>query len=740
MSLKKRLQSFKEKFKSGKKVKQKNPEERFEIEKLSISETNVLSKSDIKEQDFEKKVFIQDDQANIARVSKDAGQDTDLAPASKDSIHDTDFAPVENTLITAEMSIKETIDTSSGDIFFAEDFKIEEIQNESKIQVGDEVSTVNQGEIISSKKVVYIEIDDEVTSVYDKIKNLRIRHVYLVIPQRAVVFQSIVNLKILKKKSEEIGQNLYVITNDKNGAYLCQQVGITVYDKAENEDRPAIFSSEDEDEKIRISPLKASVNSVVDETPTRLAEKKVSIPEILAAERNRKKFFGGMRGGNDFRNEKLSPVTFKPENKDESKKKPRLVLVAPNKQALIGLGVFSVFILLVIFYIALPGATLYLTPTASILEKSVNVTLADYEINKAEIEASTSHMIPSKKMAIRVERAIQYQSTGKKLSPNASNASGKLTIINNSDRDWGLVQKTRFQTNDGLVFRITNDVTVPASSTTGPGKLEAYVVADPVDAFGQVIGERGNIGPAKFFLPGLSESNRALLSAESTASMAGGITSFTPEVTEEDIEASKAKLSETLMKAVEDELKAEIVRQNETSKTDYILLTGINAIEVGKVVTNPILAQPGQELPQFEVSGYITASAYAYSKSEMNALLTQELTLKKSPQKKLVKINEDSISYQIFEKDSVRNKIKITANIKGIEEFDLDPEKENGARLISKIKEHILGKDIEDARNYIQNLPEINKVEIEMWPAWSPTIPTVADNIDIEIRDAISVD
>ena len=737
MFLKKRLQSLTEKLKSKKQtsgrfekdVKIKDLDE--EIDKLSISD-NIEASPD-KNLDV---APVEDTEPveNVAPVEEPAPSEKPTEPFEKT------IAPVEEAIATAEFSVKETIEESTNEVFFAEDFKIEEIQSESKIQVSDGIPSTDRTEVISAKKIIYIEIDDEVTSVYDKIKNLRIKHVYLVIPQRAVVFQSIVNLKILKKKSEEIGQNLYVITNDKNGAYLCEQVGITVYDKASDEDRPVLFSSEDEDERVRISPLKASVNSVVDETPTRLSEKKLSIPEILATERNKRKFFGGSRGANDFRNEKLSPVTLKPENKDENKKKSRLVLVAPNKQALIGLGAFSVLILLVIFYIALPGATLYLTPAAGILEKSVNVTLADYEINKAEIESSTSHMIPSKKLNIRVERAIQYQSTGKKLSPNASNASGKLTIINNSDKPWGLVQKTRFQTNDGLVYRITNDVTVPAASTAGAGKLEAYVVADAVDAFGQVIGERGNIGPAKFFLPGLGESNRALLNAESTAKMAGGITSFTSEIKEEDIEASKTRLSETLVKAVEDELKAQLIQQNETSKTDYILLTGVNAIEVGTVVTNPILAQAGQEIAQFEVSGYITASAYAYSKSEMNALLTQELTLKKSPQKKLVKINEDSISYQIFEKDTVRNKIKITANIKGIEEFDLDPEKENGARLITKIKEHILGKNIEDARNYIQNLPEINKVEIEMWPAWSPTIPTVADNIDIEVRDAITVD
>jgi hypothetical protein len=199
-------------------------------------------------------------------------------------------------------------------------------------------------------------------------------------------------------------------------------------------------------------------------------------------------------------------------------------------------------------------------------------------------------------------------------------------------------------------------------------------------------------------------------------------------------------LAETLYKAVEEELKNEVGKKNDLADADYILLVGEDAISTGEVTINPIPAIEGENIDMFEISGFVTASGYCYSQSEMVNLLTQELSLKKSPQKKLIRVNEDTITYRIFERDSVRSKIKITANIKGIEEFDIDPEKENGARLINKIKEHILGKDIEDAKNYIQNLPEVNKVEIESWPAWSPTVPTVPDNIDIEIRDAVMVE
>ena len=55
---------------------------------------------------------------------------------------------------------------------------------------------------ISKRKVLYVELDEEITSVYERIERLNYKDVYLVVPERAVLFQSVVNLSILKKKMD----------------------------------------------------------------------------------------------------------------------------------------------------------------------------------------------------------------------------------------------------------------------------------------------------------------------------------------------------------------------------------------------------------------------------------------------------------------------------------------------------------------------------------------------------------
>lgn len=606
--------------------------------------------------------------------------------------------------------------------------KVKDLQNEVKQEAGSEVIR-DETQVVSTKKVVYAEIDDEVTTIYDKFKNIPGKHIYIVVPQRSSVFQSVVNLKILKRKAEDSDKKIYLITNDKNGVHLAQKIGIEVYNKANAEGKPALFSTETSDERLRITPLKASVNAIEEETPTRLSEKKLSISEILSKAKNKT----------------VSVFKIKPSEKqkvEREKAKSKFVIVAPNRHALIGLVSVSLIILLIIVYIALPGVTVYLTPMASVLEKSVNITLADQQKNRGELETHPSHMIASFPITTKVNKTITHYATGKKFSERGKNSSGKITIINTTSDPWPLIAKTRFQTSEGVVFRIPAAATVPAATNSGTGKLEVVVTADQVDGDGIVIGERGNIGPSRFFLPGLQEDSRSKLYAESTEPMAGGVTDFITYIKAEDVEAAKIRLKEELVKDAVKQLKVAVQQKAELtgSKNAYSLLEGEQAVKVGEPKVSIAPNLENKEVAEFTVSGELDVQGVYYDHEAMVEILKNELLVKKSPSKELLRINENSTTYKIFEWDEATGKIKLTANIKGIEQYEIDPEVESGARLLEKIREHIAGSDIEEAKIYIQNLPEINKVEIESWPAWSPTVPSIMDNIEFEIRDAVKVE
>lgn len=60
------------------------------------------------------------------------------------------------------------------------------------------------------KKIIYIELDDELTAVYEKLKAVKGSEVYIVCPKQSLLFQSIVNLKILRRKAERLGKTIFL--------------------------------------------------------------------------------------------------------------------------------------------------------------------------------------------------------------------------------------------------------------------------------------------------------------------------------------------------------------------------------------------------------------------------------------------------------------------------------------------------------------------------------------------------
>lgn len=67
---------------------------------------------------------------------------------------------------------------------------------------------------MASKDTVYIEIDEDITSVINKVQSSDDKVVALVLPKRATVFQSTINMKLLKKAAATAHKSLVLITSD----------------------------------------------------------------------------------------------------------------------------------------------------------------------------------------------------------------------------------------------------------------------------------------------------------------------------------------------------------------------------------------------------------------------------------------------------------------------------------------------------------------------------------------------
>jgi hypothetical protein len=88
------------------------------------------------------------------------------------------------------------------------------------------------------KDILYIEIDDEITAIIDKVRSSDGRIVALVLPKRATVLQSIVNIKLLKRSAENAKKHIVLITSEASLLPLAGAVGMHVASSLQS--KPAI--------------------------------------------------------------------------------------------------------------------------------------------------------------------------------------------------------------------------------------------------------------------------------------------------------------------------------------------------------------------------------------------------------------------------------------------------------------------------------------------------------------------
>ena len=98
-------------------------------------------------------------------------------------------------------------------------------------------------------------------------------------------------------------------------------------------------------------------------------------------------------------------------------------------------------------------------------------------------------------------------------------------------------------------------------------------------------------------------------------------------------------------------------------------------------------------------------------------------------------LNPDNVSYEVIEENPDLGQIKVTATIKGIEEYVIEPSSEAGLRFGSKLKEKVLGLSVADAENLIGNMPEVDAVKIKPWPVWIHNLPRIPEGIDIKLME-----
>ena len=85
-------------------------------------------------------------------------------------------------------------------------------------------------------KLIYLELEEEITSVIDKVGKISDNSITLVVPKGANLIQSIVNLKLLRKHAEMEGKEITVVTSDQVGVNLAKRAGLAAQQRVQHGD------------------------------------------------------------------------------------------------------------------------------------------------------------------------------------------------------------------------------------------------------------------------------------------------------------------------------------------------------------------------------------------------------------------------------------------------------------------------------------------------------------------------
>lgn len=589
---------------------------------------------------------------------------------------------------------------------------------------------------MKERKIIFIEIDDEITTILGKIEKSKVDAIALVFPEKALIFESIINIKLLFEKLKEQKKDVHVVTKDAAGKKLLEKAGFIFY-KMPTKKLPKREEGKG-NSFVRVQKLKPG-NMLL--KPIKTNFKKVSLTELIAQEEKKKKTQEPKKKRDVGKELHLESSEFKMWSE-------KLLSLTIKRRNFILFLIGAIGIFLIIGYVALPSASVKIRPASNIIEKTTNILLVDRERKKNLSGPEKAHAIATFPVETIIEKTEEFPATGEVFT--GSNARGKIKIYNERLKPWILVEKTRFQTEDGIIFRTEEKITVPGASYSMvrdengklsqekiPGNMIISIVADEMDAEKKLVGERGNISEnAHLFIPALDAASQKIIYGKSVENFTGGVTEAYRILTQADLDTATKKIKEHIETTVQKEFQA-AVRQQNIDKSLNLVLFGDKKFVIYKFLElNLPKESVGKPLKSFMVDAKVQVRGVAYDEEEFYRVLENELKSKVHPQKQLVAIDRNSMTYQVVTSDSDPgdlNRIKIAVTIKGIEEFDLNSETEGGRNFMSRIKEGVLGKNADEAKYFIQNMEEVNSVQISVWPFWSSTIPAIDSNISFKI-------
>jgi hypothetical protein len=453
-------------------------------------------------------------------------------------------------------------------------------------------------------EILYLEADEEITSVVDKIKGLEARSIGLVAPKGSTIVQSVVSLKLLKKQAEDLGRKIAIITSDDVGRSLASRVGLPVFADTKSVEPLDIAQEE-------IPDVREIVEIDMDD------DREAKLPKDFEVHRYDQED-NQEKNQDESKEEKKQPIipdkekigfTNRPisvqEKQERVERQPfkstgpeKKIVVQPGKKGkkrvwLALLVVLGLVVLLVLSDLVFAKVKVDISIPAEELSKSVSVVV---ERDKGEADMDGG-VIPGVQIQKEEEFSENFASTGEKDA--GEKATGTLTFKNESGVDESIDAGTTIASSSGLEFTLQTSLTVPKATLNPAGDKVLGQASGEVEA--KSAGDSYNL-PASTSYTVYGNSKISVSGGTS-----GGVTKKIRVVSSSDITDAQDKLQEQGKKAliekingeegsavVEGAEKIETVSFATTKNANYNSFLQTRSITPSRLKTNRKNAQGGR--------------------------------------------------------------------------------------------------------------------------------------------------
>jgi hypothetical protein len=546
------------------------------------------------------------------------------------------------------------------------------------------------------KDTVYVDVDDEITSIIDKVENAKQKVVALVLPKRATTLQSTVNMRLLQRSASSAGKNVVLITSESALLPLAGAAGLHVaknlqskpeippHPKGELPQVETPVEDLDGEDDLDGEPQKIDYNSSVGALALAKDEEDAEVVPLGDDEDNEAKKSAHKAAAKPSKNKGLKVPNFD---------RFRMVLG-------LGIAAFVAFIIFIILAITvLPKAKITIQTSSTPVSLNAELTAS----GTAKSLDSAQKIIPSELKTSDQTASQSVTATGQQ--NNGDKASGAASLKNCSDSPVTLPAGTGLGAN-GINFITQKSISLDAGNFDSHGTCRSSGShVGNVNVLAQSPGSKYNV-------------NNLAVSAGSltgTVTASGGTDNNVTIVTQSDVDKAKEKITS----ADSDKFSKDF--QKQLSDQGFYVLASTLKISDPVTTANPAV---GQQASSAAVNIKITYSVIAVQKTNLEQFVTDQLNKKIDQKKEKVSDNDVlkdlSINVQSQQANSPNATLVLSKDTTAVPIID-----------VNAVKQNAKGKKESEIKNYVNTYPGVKDVDVKLSPFWISHAPKETGKITV---------